>query len=374
ELSGKFWGEIPSELGQLSNLETLIISNLCNLRDLIEGSIPASFGRLTKLQNLRLDGHASLTGSIPPELGALSELQEISLQCNSLTGEIPLELGQLQSLVNLNFAGNQLSGVLPGPFLESMQKRYEENAALSVGPTPEKFNYPDWFSVNENCFNSNFPGKCDGFNTTIPTESASTISTSTSSSTILSSLLASKTSSFSRTSSPIITSPIQFKPTILPSTTRKSLLSTSVIPVSPSASTPQANTATTSTSAELPAATENAESSDQEEPTTENDSSDVVETRQTNDQDVPRAVPPEEGMATEERTHHANGSGHLFMTQITLPTSDYLEEEEQDDTRSETMNSEGKKHNIRKKNERSSPGFESDEDEEDISLPPVTHK
>ena len=36
-----------------------------------------------------------LTGEIPPELGGLSNLTELSLRDNQLTGEIPPELGGL---------------------------------------------------------------------------------------------------------------------------------------------------------------------------------------------------------------------------------------------------------------------------------------
>ncbi|KAJ3094470.1 hypothetical protein HDU97_008032 [Phlyctochytrium planicorne] len=417
ELSGKFWGDIPAELGGLSNLETMILSNDCTFRDQISGSIPMSFGHLKKLRQLHLDGHAFLAGSIPPELGALSELQEISLRCNSLTGEIPFELGNLQSLLNLNFFGNQLSGVLPDRFLESMQRRHEEDARLSIdissnslsGPTYDEFNYPSWFMINWNCFNSEALETCGDFNATIPTESPSAISSSTSSTTSLSSPF-SRTLSSPRTSSPFVTSPIQFNPTVLPSTTQTSRLSTNA---SPSSSFPQASPTAPTTSIVLLSPTEKAKSSDEEfqrklpiiagvgsgalvffgiasfiagafigrrpqkkESPIPTDSSDTVNTSAASDQEVPRAVQPDERTAPEERRPHVNGNGHLFMTQISLPTGDHLEEEEQDDTRSDSKNSEDKKPpepNIRKENERSSPGLASD-DEDDLSLPPLQNK
>ena len=55
-----------------------------------------------------------MTGEIPPELGGLSNLTELSLSGNQLTGEIPPELGGLSNLTGLRlFHGNQLTGEIP---------------------------------------------------------------------------------------------------------------------------------------------------------------------------------------------------------------------------------------------------------------------
>ena len=54
-----------------------------------------------------------LTGEIPTELGNLANLQRLSLWENQLTGEIPTELGSLASLEELWLGGNQLTGEIP---------------------------------------------------------------------------------------------------------------------------------------------------------------------------------------------------------------------------------------------------------------------
>ncbi len=124
-------GEIPAELGRLTNLERLelidndLIStippelgNLSNLTYLslgsneLSGEIPIELSRLTNLESLSL-GSNQLTGEIPAELGRLTNLELLSLGDNQLTGEIPPELGNLSNLEWLNLNGNELSGEIP---------------------------------------------------------------------------------------------------------------------------------------------------------------------------------------------------------------------------------------------------------------------
>ena len=54
-----------------------------------------------------------LSGEIPPEVGNLSELDELNLANNNLSGELPPELGRLLNLIRLRLHGNQFSGQLP---------------------------------------------------------------------------------------------------------------------------------------------------------------------------------------------------------------------------------------------------------------------
>ena len=77
-------GEIPPELGNLTNLTTL------NLGGDLTGEIPPELGNLTNLTTLNLGG--DLTGEIPPELGNLTNLTYLSLRSGGLTGCIPASL------------------------------------------------------------------------------------------------------------------------------------------------------------------------------------------------------------------------------------------------------------------------------------------
>ena len=76
----------------------------------LSGEIPAELGSLTNLTELRLHGNHRLTGEIPPELGNLTNLKVLWLFANQLSGEIPPELGNLTDLLVLWLHANQLSG------------------------------------------------------------------------------------------------------------------------------------------------------------------------------------------------------------------------------------------------------------------------
>ena len=130
-------GEIPRELGNLSDLETLLLlgstsrltgglsggipKELCTLSKLealnlkfnqLAGEIPTELGNLTSLETLLLD-YNGLSGEIPAELGSLSNLTRLMLGHNQLSGDIPKELGNLSNLKWLSLEGNELSGCIP---------------------------------------------------------------------------------------------------------------------------------------------------------------------------------------------------------------------------------------------------------------------
>jgi Leucine-rich repeat (LRR) protein len=120
---------LPPEIGQLTNLQELVLFN----NQLTRTSLPPEIGQLSNLQELDLISN-SLTSlpleswqlhnlrrlylgrnkliSLPPEIGQLSNLQELDLISNSLTS-LPLESWQLRNLRRLYLGRNKLISLSP---------------------------------------------------------------------------------------------------------------------------------------------------------------------------------------------------------------------------------------------------------------------
>ena len=146
-------GSIPSEIGNLTNLEWLILDDneltgiipdeICNQGDSspdldnnqfcppypecispsdigyqdlsVCGDVVELWGEYYSIEyttELDLSG-SGLTGPIPPEIGNLTNLTKLLLFDNDLVGEIPEEIGQLINLDYLHLRENQLSGAIP---------------------------------------------------------------------------------------------------------------------------------------------------------------------------------------------------------------------------------------------------------------------
>ena len=121
-LTRKLSGTLPKELGSLTNLTTLRLSN-----NELTGTLPAELGSLSNLKSLSLWNN-KLTGTIPPELGRLASLTLLRLHWNDLTGTIPPQLGNLENLDSLQLGGNRLTGAIP-----SELGRLTDLRALSLG-------------------------------------------------------------------------------------------------------------------------------------------------------------------------------------------------------------------------------------------------
>ena len=126
-------GEIPVELGDLSNLEWLVLSS-----NQLTGEIPTELGNLSSLERLYLWGN-QLTGEIPPELGRLSNLTRLSLRDNQLTGVLPEGLTGLSALELFLFYNNP---GLCAPIDEAFQS-WLQSIALAVGSSCATVDSPE---------------------------------------------------------------------------------------------------------------------------------------------------------------------------------------------------------------------------------------
>eukprot|EP00978_Attheya_sp_CCMP212_P016812 scaffold44411_cov45-Attheya_sp.AAC.1 len=125
-------GTIPSELGQMPNLEYLDLHN-----NPLTGTIPSELGQLSTLGDLFLSFN-NLTGTIPSELGQMSNLQDLWMRDNALTGTIPSELGLIANLQDLSLTSNALTGTIPTELgqIATLERLYlNDNAVTGTVPT-----------------------------------------------------------------------------------------------------------------------------------------------------------------------------------------------------------------------------------------------
>lgn len=145
-------GPLPYQLGNLTKLETLFLSNT----NLI-GNIPDSIGNLVSLKNLDLSSNF-LSGEIPNSISGLKNVEQIELYENFLYGELPLGLANLTTLLRLDLSQNNLTGKLPYPIAAMSLYSLRLNDNFFYGEIPSSL------ALNPNLqelalFNNSFSGK-----------------------------------------------------------------------------------------------------------------------------------------------------------------------------------------------------------------------
>ncbi|KAL8241261.1 hypothetical protein R6Q59_014616 [Mikania micrantha] len=106
--SNEFNDTIPLSLGNCKKLLTLNLD-----QNSLTGNIPRQLFDISSLSISLNLGNNQLSGQIPIEVGNLKNLNEIILTNNRLSGEIPSSLGSCGSLQNLNISNNMFSGSFP---------------------------------------------------------------------------------------------------------------------------------------------------------------------------------------------------------------------------------------------------------------------
>ena len=153
-------GEIPPEIGNLINLDSLILKE-----NQFSGIIPSEIGSLINLTNLDLGGN-QLSGEIPPEIGLLTNLNILDLAGNQLAGTIPPEIGELENLTELELGGNLITGAIPPEIgdLESLTFLHLEYNQFTGSIPSEISNLTNlvWLNFVHNQFTGEIPESiCD---------------------------------------------------------------------------------------------------------------------------------------------------------------------------------------------------------------------
>ncbi|XP_049393217.1 probable LRR receptor-like serine/threonine-protein kinase At3g47570 [Solanum stenotomum] len=124
-------GSIPTSIRNLRNLQRLYLNNkkltgfigdnLCKLQHLgaislgqnqLSGALPNCLENVTSLRLLHLDSN-KLISNIPPSLGNLRDLMELDLSSNNMVGSLPPEIGNLKAVIQMDLSMNQFSNGIP---------------------------------------------------------------------------------------------------------------------------------------------------------------------------------------------------------------------------------------------------------------------
>ncbi|KAJ8429941.1 hypothetical protein Cgig2_017991 [Carnegiea gigantea] len=153
-------GELTGDLASLSELEILDLSSNKGLT----GSLPSNIGQLSKLTTLILY-NCDFSGSIPDSVGSLKQLVHLSLYSNRFIGPVPASIGDLKNLYWLDLSNNQLTGSIPvsngtAPGLDLLVKTKHFHFGMNQlsGPIPPGLFRPDMVLIHVLFDNNNLTG------------------------------------------------------------------------------------------------------------------------------------------------------------------------------------------------------------------------
>ncbi|XP_039041239.1 receptor-like protein 34 [Hibiscus syriacus] len=149
-------GEFPSRIFQLPNLKHIDITGNENIRGYLprtnwssglewlhlsycggfRGSIPASFGNLTRIVSINLSGNR-LQGQIPDVFGNLTKLTSLRFSSCNLSGSLPITMFTLPSLLDLDLSYNKLAGPMDLIRMPSSIQQLDLTSNDFHGPLPD---------------------------------------------------------------------------------------------------------------------------------------------------------------------------------------------------------------------------------------------
>ncbi|KPA74583.1 putative GP46-like surface antigen [Leptomonas pyrrhocoris] len=124
---------LPDLADDVNGALVLVISFEANDKGaMLSGTLPPSWGRLTQMQDIKLENNA-LTGPLPVEWSGMTSLKFLWLDNNGLTGDLPVSWGTLSTVQVLSVRANHLTGPLPSGWsgMTLLRNFYAENNSLT---------------------------------------------------------------------------------------------------------------------------------------------------------------------------------------------------------------------------------------------------
>ena len=130
---------LPPALGELSGLTRL---SIVDHRTTLQGSLPSELGELSRLGELEIT-NSDLGGDLPTEIGKLSALRILDLRHTAVGGVLPTELARLPRFTQLRISDTHVSGVIPTELgLMSWLTHLEVGRSRLSGPLPTQLAGP----------------------------------------------------------------------------------------------------------------------------------------------------------------------------------------------------------------------------------------
>ncbi|KAL7109177.1 hypothetical protein ACP275_06G158800 [Erythranthe tilingii] len=140
----KFDGEIPSSLGQCSQLEWIDLSD-----NGFVGNVPGGIGNLSSLVNLYMTDNL-LRGPIPISIFNISSLEVVSFWNNSLSGNLPVDLCNHNALPKFRI-------------LYLAYNKFDGEISSSLG----QYSQLEWISFSNNGFVGNVPSEIENLSSLV---------------------------------------------------------------------------------------------------------------------------------------------------------------------------------------------------------------
>ena len=167
--SNNLFGAIPSEIGLLTEMDTLDLSENYSQWDRtgVGGSLPPEIGDLAELDYMDLSGNS--LGHIPPEIGDLDYISYLNIGSNRFDNNSLLYICELTTLTYLEADSCLFSGVIPDEVYNLVSLSYlnlsYNNFTGSISSDLSNLSTLDTLDLSNNSLSGNIPNEISAIST-----------------------------------------------------------------------------------------------------------------------------------------------------------------------------------------------------------------